>query len=43
MDVPREHAYFIEAFFAKQIYGTRDAMEGPKAFMEKRKPAFEGR
>jgi len=42
-DVPREHAYFIEAFFAKQIYGTRDAMEGPKAFMEKRKPAFEGR
>jgi enoyl-CoA hydratase len=42
-DIPEEHAYFLEAYMAKQIFGTRDAIEGPRAFLEKRKPVFEGR
>ena len=42
-DIPEEHAYFLEAFLAKQVFGTRDANEGPRAFIEKRKPVFEGR
>jgi enoyl-CoA hydratase/carnithine racemase len=42
-DLPKEHAYFLEAFMASQVFGTRDASEGPKAFLEKRKPVFEGR
>ena len=42
-DIPKEHAYYLEAFFAKQVFGTQDAIEGPKAFIEKRKPVFEGR
>ena len=42
-DIPREQAYFLEAYLAGQVFGTRDAAEGPKAFLEKRKPVFEGR
>ena len=42
-DLPEEHAYFLEAFMAKQVFGTKDATEGPKAFMEKREPVFESR
>ena len=42
-DLPKEQAYFLEAFMASQVFGTRDASEGPKAFIEKRKPVFEGR
>jgi enoyl-CoA hydratase len=42
-DIPMEHAYFLEAFLAKQVFGTRDANEGPRAFVENRKPVFEGR
>ena len=42
-DIPEEHAYFLESFLAKQVFGTRDASEGPKAFFEKRKPVFEGK
>jgi enoyl-CoA hydratase len=42
-DIPQGQAYFLEAFLARQVFGTSDAAEGPKAFLEKRKPVFEGR
>lgn len=42
-DIPKEHAYFLEAFLAKQVFGSKDATEGPRAFFDKRKPQFKGR
>jgi enoyl-CoA hydratase len=42
-DLPEEEAYYLEAFMAGRVFGTRDAAEGPRAFLEKRKPVFEGR
>lgn len=42
-DIPEEHAYFLETSLARQVFGTRDAMEGPRAFLEKRRPVFGGR
>ena len=32
-----------EAEMGQAIYRTRDAIEGPRAFAEKRPPKFEGR
>lgn len=42
-DLTVEGGYFLEAFIAGQVFGTRDAQEGPRAFMEKKQPEFEGR
>jgi enoyl-CoA hydratase len=41
--VEEESAFLIEAGFASPILDTEDAVEGPRAFMEKRKPVFRGR
>ena len=36
-------AYSIERLFSMQIFDTKDAKEGPKAFMEGRKPEWTGK
>jgi enoyl-CoA hydratase/carnithine racemase len=33
----------LERQLAGPIFGTEDAREGPRAFAEKRKPAYKGR
>ncbi len=41
--LPEEQALATEARIALGVFRTQDAREGPRAFMEKRKPRFEGR
>jgi len=38
-----EEAYRIEDECSQAVFGTRDAQEGPAAFLEKRAPAWKGR
>ncbi len=33
----------LEAFLSATLRGTEDAVEGPQAFAEKRKPSFQAR
>jgi len=41
--LPLEDAFAIEDEAARTVMGSEDAKEGPRAFMEKRKPNFTGR
>jgi len=41
--LPLAEAFRIENECARHVMGTEDAREGPRAFMEKRKPNFKGR
>lgn len=40
---PFEEAFKIESQAGREIMSTEDAREGPRAFMEKRKPNYKGR
>ena len=40
--LPLAEAFAIESECARAVMGSKDAVEGPRAFMEKRKPAFTG-
>lgn len=40
---PEEEAMKIESRHAGPVFQTEDAREGPRAFMEKRKPSYKGR
>lgn len=40
---PLEEAFRLEAEIAQSIFRTDDAVEGPRAFVEKREPVFQGR
>lgn len=41
--VPEKQALARESELAAPVYATEDAQEGPRAFMEKRKPVYHGR
>jgi len=41
--LPEDKAFEIEQRHGMQVMMSRDAAEGPRAFLEKRKPVFEGR
>ncbi len=40
---PYEEAFKIEDEIAREVMRTEDAREGPRAFIEKRKPNYKGR
>ncbi len=41
--MPEQEAWAIETPIGQAVFSTEDAMEGPIAFLEKRKPVFKGR
>lgn len=43
LTMPLADGLRLEAFLAGTLRGTEDALEGPRAFAEKRKPRFQGR
>ena len=43
MGMSWEQAWSLESLLGARAFGSEDAIEGPKAFMEKRPPQFKGR
>lgn len=43
LGMPEEEAMRAESRLAAPVFASRDAVEGPKAFLEKRAPNYEGR
>jgi enoyl-CoA hydratase len=43
LDLPLEQGIDLEAQLFEEVFQTEDIREGVKAFIEKRKPAFQNR
>ena len=43
LDLTLEQGLQLEQFLAEPVRQSEDAREGPRAFLEKRSPGFEGR
>ena len=43
MGLPEAEAMDVELKWGGPVFRTEDAVEGPRAFMEKRAPVFQGR
>ena len=43
LGVPEQQALKLETEISAPVFKTEDAQEGPRAFMEKRKPVYHGR
>jgi enoyl-CoA hydratase len=41
--LPEEKAFEIEQSYGMRVMRSEDAVEGPRAFLERRKPVFRGR
>ncbi|PSR23213.1 MAG: enoyl-CoA hydratase [Sulfobacillus acidophilus] len=39
-DIPLDNAYELETFYGREVFGFADAQEGPRAFLEGRRPRF---
>ncbi len=43
LDLPLEEGLRVEQLLAEPVRQSEDAQEGPRAFLEKRKPEFKGK
>ena len=43
MGMSWEHAFGLESLLSRRAFGSEDAVEGPRAFMERRTPQYKGR
>jgi len=43
LSMPMEQGFILESLMGQRVFASEDAKEGPRAFVEKRKPVFQGR
>ena len=43
LGLPEKEALALELEYAKPVFASEDAREGPRSFMEKRAPVYQGR